>query len=890
MNKTLQRVLVGLVALSVFAAPFVTGAALANICGIQVGYWRVTGFPTFKNGSQKAIDYEVDGSSPNNIMVTNGTAIMLSTDSACSWKQVFQLPDTPTAESQATAANSVIKTIDISEVKRGRVLLMVEEQTALGARPHVVRSEDMGATWATGDVGLPPQGSPEALVLPRSSADVAYLATDVGGGSIDFMFASSDGGATWTLRSNPVSLTPSMGISGFTVDPLVGDSLWAWGTGGLYHSVDGGASFTAEPDFIDRAVSTVDIFHSGSKPARLGGFIPAEALVLVSTNGGNEWLSLGTPVGVDTSAHGNVGTKAYITAGGQAYAFHAPTSGWSNLQSPVAGVTDVSTDRAGIVYVRTSSLLLAYDGPDPDPGDEPGSVFQPGQIDPPREFQEHQPTLTPNDNKIVLGPGGTKTVRYDLALSKTPLPVNVFFLLDTSDSMGTTIGDLATSVVEITNLLNKENFALEVGIGAFRAFSDHFPPRQPCGGQTVPGQACEANYIYKRVLDIAPQSQAISVALKTLESDAGGFYKSHLQALYTLATGFEVDDFPPGSSTGDVPSGQGATFDLEAYRVVINATDEEFWKGEPRTGGGTDFGRPNPPETPLFDKVEAALDAKQIYQVGLSIGPAPRKDLANVARRTDALAPAGGVDCGKGHFLEEGDPLVCPVSRNTLTESHNLVPAIVNLIENLPAGVDVAYEVNGNPRVVRRVTPDGQGDVVLQVANDLGFEVTYHCPLDLAGKKFDVHLGATNLQDADLLDEADTQVVCSEKPDPALVPPIVAVSLVALAIPPPPPPPPPAQLTSASQAQSQAQAQTGAAFEEEKEPQLAIAAAYREAAQMENDYDYEMVAYEGRKQPVSPYLTLGAGAMMASLAYGALMIHRTRQNRRIALQHQNRRR
>jgi hypothetical protein len=79
-------------------------------------------------------------------------------------------------------------------------------------------------------------------------------------------------------------------------------------------------------------------------------------------------------------------------------------------------------------------------------------------------------------------------------------------------------------------------------------------------------------------------------------------------------------------------------------------------------------------------------------------------------------------------------------------------------------------------------------------------------------------------------------------------------------------------------------------FEEEKQPQLAIAAAYREAAQMENDYEYEMVAYEPRSRGVSPYLTLGAGAVMTSMAYAAMMINRTRQSRRLALQYNRRRR
>ena len=891
MSRKPQRFLVGLLSLSILAAPFVSGAALANICGEQIGFWRVAPLPRFKKGGQSFVDYEVHRGSPNNIMVTNGTSIMLSTDSACSWKQVFALPDSPSQESQATADNSTIKSIDISEAARGRVLVMIEETTALGSRPHVVRSDDMGATWTSGDVGLPPQGVPEALVLPPSNPNLAYLATDVGGGSIDFIFASTDGGATWTLRSNPAAFNQSMAISGFVVDPIVESSLWAWGTGGLYHSTDGGASFDAVEDFIGKAVSTVDIFHSGSKPARVAGFIPNEQQVLVSENGGDTWLSLAAPPGVDSSAHGVTVGDAFVTASGQAFGFDLPTSAWINLQAPRGGLSDVSTDRAEIVYMRTSNELLTYDAPAGGVREGGGDdVFQPGLIDPPIDYQQQEPALTPATKRVVLDPGETKTVTYDLAMSKTPLPVNVFFLLDTSDSMGATIEDLSRSVVDITNLLNKENFLLEIGVGAYRAFPDHLPPRPPCDQDEAPvGQTCETNYVFKNFYDIAPAGPVVEEVLANLESDAGGFYKSHLQALYTLATGEEVDVFPPGPGGGDVPEGEGATFDQEAYRVVIHATDEAFWKGEPRDGGGTDFGNPTPPETPGFDEVEAALDAKDIYQVGLSIGPGPRKDLMEVARRTDAVAPEEGVNCGRGHFLEPGKPLVCPVSRNNLTYSHNLVPAIVNLIENLPAGVDVKFAAKGDRRIVESVTPELKTDVVLQVANDMEFEVTYRCPANLAGRRFDVDLTATNIAEAELLDDASTEIVCRATPKiPPVIPPLVTVSLAALAIP-PPPPPPPAQLTSASQAQSQAQAQTGAVFEEEKEPQLAIAAAYREAAQMENDYEYEMVAYEGRKQPVSPYVTLGAGAVMTSMAYAAMMIHRSRQSRRLALQYSRRR-
>jgi photosystem II stability/assembly factor-like uncharacterized protein len=886
-SRALQRVLVAVTSLAVLVAPFALGGSVAHaLCGTPYGAWRVQGLPTFKEGPKRLAAYLVDPAAPNRILITNGTSVMRSTDSGCSYKHVFALPDTPNAESQATAANSQILSIEIFESNRERVLLMIEEQGPQGARPHIVRTDDFGTTWSTGDVGLPLHGAPQALVVPPTEPALAYLAIDVGGGSIDLLFASTDGGATWTLRSNPAALTPSMGIDGLTVDPIVPSSLWAWGTGGLYHSTDGGASFPAVPEFVGSPVSTVDVFHAGAKKARIAAFRPLTSDAQVSQNGGNTWLTVATPNEVDSVAHGDTSGEVFISARGQVFGYHQPTFSWLNVQAPLGGLTDVATDRAGVVYARHNTALLAYSGRAFVPTQLTDDIFDVPLVNPPESLQRRPPTLGPDRRKIVLDPGASRKVSYRLDLPSRPLPLNIFFLLDTSDSMGATIGDLADSVADIVNQLTAEKIALKVGIGAFRAYPDKTPPDPPCDGSQQVGARCEKNYVYERVLDIQPPGPLVTQALETLESDAGGFYKSHLGALYQLATGAGQDLLPPGPLGHDVPRGLQANFDDNSLRVVIHATDEAFGDDVPRESGpGGVNTQPPPPEIPEFGEIDAAFEAKNIIQVGLSIGKAPKKDLERVAGDTGALAPAGGVDCGKGHVIPAGGPLVCPVQRNNLDQSHNLVPAIVNLLQAVPNSTDVALEVDGNQRVVQKVTPDLHRDIVLQVANGLPFQVTYRCPLDLAGERFKMRLGARG--DAGrMLDSAVTDVVCRAKPKvPPIVPPIAAV--LGIVVPPPPPPPPPVNVTSASQAQSQAQAQTGAAFQEEEQPQVAVAAAYREAMQVEDAYAYEMVAYQGRKEPVSPYLTLGAGAVIASMAYAAQAI--ARQKSQLANQQQRRR-
>jgi hypothetical protein len=599
-----------------------------------------------------------------------------------------------------------------------------------------------------------------------------------------------------------------------------------------------------------------------------------------TSSGGATWLDIDVPAGVTSVAFGDEVDDVFVTANGRMWSFHSVSFQWFDLRAPNRGLAAASTDTASGLYAHSARTLEFYQVPldgDDIPVGGLDDVFDVPLVNPPSSLNRRPPTLVPSAKKVFIDPGATKTVRYKLDLPSRPLPLNVFFLLDTSDSMGATIGDLADSVADIVNQLSSENIALKVGIGAFRAYPDRFPPDPACSEGQVQGR-CEKNYVFQRILDITTDLPLVQGALETLESDAGGFYKSHLGALWHLATGEGADLFPPGPAGHNVPEGLQANFDENSLRVVLHATDEAFGDDVPRQSGGADFGNPQPPPIPEFEEVAAALNAKDIMQIGLSIGRPPRADLARVARDTGALAPAQGVDCGKGYFIEPGDPLVCPVDRNNLDQSHNLVPAIVNTLEAVPDATDVTLEATGNDRIIQEITPRIHRNVVEQVAADLPFEVTYHCPFQLAGRTFDVTLDA-NRETGKALGKASSTVVCrttpKDPPDPLLIP----LAPFALLAPLPPPPPPPLNVTSASQAQSQAQAQGAAAFQEEKQPQVAIAAAYREAMQIENAYEYEMVAYSDRRRGISPFWTLGAGIVMSSMAYALMAMNRQRSMR-----------
>ncbi|MDQ3964208.1 MAG: hypothetical protein M3277_09915 [Actinomycetota bacterium] len=885
-NKTLfARAWVAFVTVALIGTPFFALPATAQACtSEQLDNWILIGAPRFASGPQEIRDYAVDPVNGATLFVTNGKVVMRSLRLGCEWEQVYALPAAGGVGEPSSATSEIVR-VEIAANNHNRIFLGIQEGAAAGMRPHILTSDDTGASWTPG-VGLPPQGQIGQIFTPMVEG-AAFVGIDVNGGTLDLLFASTDGGVSWTLRSNLHETKPQSGINGFTIDPSNPESLWAHGSGsvqpgtnapdaaGLLHSTNGGRSFANVEEFAQTVVGPVDVYSRSGTPARIAAFQPRQGNVAVSPDGGQTWPIVDAPTATDSVAHGERREDDAVTAAGDLYAYHPPSFSWINLNAPLSGLVDAQSDRRLFrYYARTGNAVVVYTGPRIPPVPKlPDSVFDVPLINPPPSIDRHPPTFTPAKRTVVIDPGKSKTLTYRLDVPERPLPLNVFFLLDTSDSMGSTIEDLARSTANIINELVEENIDFKVGIGAFRAYPDRFPPDPSCETTPTSSQRCEKNYVFRKIFDIQPPGGTMSQALAELESDAGGKYKSHLGALYQIATGAGQDLYPPGPAGHDVPPGLDVSFEDKALKVVLHATDERFGREDPSDPPSADFSNPQSPEIPSFAEVAAALNARDIHQIGLSINRAPRNDLERVARDTGALAPAEGVDCD-GDGVEEiapREPLVCALTRRNLeAESTNMVPAIVNLLQALPTGRNVTLDVKGNPEILGKISPEIHEDVVLQVANELVFDVEYRCPISAAGKRFDFKLAA-RAETRGLLDSATTRVICEglEQAPPPLVPPLVLALIPPI---PPPPPPPVSQLTSSTQAQGQAQAQAGAAFQEEKQPQVAVAAAYKEMLEQRAAMEYEsynMTAYRPRREPpVSPVFVLGVGLMMGACAYG----------------------
>ena len=857
-------------------APFAPARGSSD-CGTVSGNFTSVPGPRFAAGPQRITDLGVDARTPGRLFATNGTSVMRSTDGGCSWAPVYELGPRPEQGETYTAANARIVQLVVPE-SGGRVLLTIEETLVNQTRPHVLVSNDAGESWESGDAGLPPLGSPDALVVAPSSPDVAYLAVDLGGGTIDSFYASADGGRSWQPRAQRLGGE----FQGFEVDPIVPNELWASGNG-LYRSTDGGATWVPIDDFVGLQTGPIDVFHRRGNPSDLFVFVPALRSLKRSKDGGETWLDsfgLGGPTSIE---HGAIADSRLATASGKMWVWVPALFSWIDARAPVGGVTDLQASRVGPArfFMHNGSQVVVYAGQTGSdfPVKRPEFAIGPLSLTDPPDFATPDPKLDPKGKVVKIPAGEEKRVDYDLSIAKIRTPLDLYLLIDTSESALPFLRGLASELQDLVNRLHAARLDVRFGLGEYRAYPDATPPRPYCGGDDVPvveDPQCERNFVYRRVLDLTRDPAPLARAIQGLEPIAGGHYDASLPALYQTATGAGEDVWPQGTTASyldghDVEPGQQASYADKALKVVLIATDEGFVnKPYPRD----DF----PPDPPSTSEVISALNARNIKQIGLGLGNEAIPDMREIATGTGAVAPAEGADCDGDGISEipSGGPLVCP------SKGSNLAPAIVNLVEAVRDTAPVSLEARSEKDVVASVTPDEYPGVVLQADQDLRFSVTYRCPLSMAGERARVDLSA--LQASERLASTTATVVCGKvaandkKKEFFDLYPFDRV-LGILPLLPLSPPPTLTNPSQATQAQSQAQAQGAMATQEQEQPQLALVTQYKSALKeaLARDEEYTMTRYRERSEPgLPPGAFLAAGAVLLSAAYGLAASRRRR--------------
>lgn len=867
----LTRTAVAVLSALLLAGPLAIGARTAEVrlCPNVLirDLWGTIAAPAFTAGGPTLTDFAVHPLNPAMILVTNGEQVFVTNNGGCDWEPYeFSLELLPGPDRPVSSASSKIVDIDIPEHPRGAgtVFITVEEGLRGAAvRPHVFVLRGQESEWRSAIQGLPPvAGAIWGLHVAPSNPDIIYLHVRSEPASLDDdIYASLDGGRSWQKRSEGADGAGSVDMA---VDPLMADDLWTWGAGGLWHSVDGGRSRT-RIDAVAPSVGPVDVFHAPGKPAQIMVYEPETLSFSISRDGGASWGRFMAPGAVGLSlAHGNKPGDVVFSQHERVDRLKPPRY-WTNITPDYdqPDLHNLQADRTPLpsIFGMTPRTIERYVGLN-ETVDIPGFDVD---LTPP-EIADTT-SLQPSKTAVKLKPGKSKEVAYTFELPANPTPLDVFFLVDTTSSMESSIAGLRHGMQSIVDELAKSKIDVQFGVGEVKDY--------PVPGF---GDPSTGDFPYKLRRAIGPADDSLAEALEQLEASGGGrgdYEESQLTGLYQAVTGEGEPGCAaaaPGDLQGCVPEGQGAKFRDDALPVIVNITDYGF------------HDEPSHP-SPSFTQVAEEMRLQRVKQVGLAVfgtqgWERATADLQAMAEATDTITPAGGVDCdGNGSTdIAQGDPLVCQLGDMDGSGVLNIAPAIIATVKAVAEEVTVEL-VTSDERVIdvdRALYPS------IDVTNrtNLGFGVTFTCPRALAGTKHNLNLAA-HVQ-GEPVASASAKVVCQgipaavlarrkqkEEPPPPPVPVLPVFPPAAVAIPAIAPAGPPPIPETISSTQSAAQAQGAIAKQEQEQVQVAVA-----MAEFKNSEAYALSAYTERKQP-SP-VPLYLSAVLMSLAAGFFTVSRNR--------------
>lgn len=785
------------------------------------GRWEIIRAPDFTAGPQVLTDFGVDPGDPARVLVTNGVSVALSSDGGCSWMTTFSLASPPDGAGYSDA-DSLITDIAVAPF---HVLLAISQRD--GLRPHVVVSNYAGETWRRGDQGLETVvGPPLAVGFTRSDPQYAYLLLDERAGSREgglslrqTIMESTSAGAAWNTRGGQRPPDPALELPGggrvgsperfigMVPDPVEGGRLYLYGPHGVYSYQQG-----SQAQLVGGDIGALEAFRPpGAAMTTLLAASRDAGSISYSSDGGGSFSSFTAPAGVDSLAEGLLAGDFYASAAGKVW---LRSNGTFIDRSPsetteVKDLKAVRVREALNAFRETETLTLygrtengiartterrTIDIP-------PASNLAIGAVRALDLGARPPAALIPKDARVVLNETEEASVAYVLNLPETPTPLDVFFDVDTTNSMLPAIDGLRAALADIVRELSAAGIDVWFGAGQYRGF------------ETPPA--------FERLQDIAPPGPGIVEALNQMRASGGG-EETQLESLRQIATGEGL------GRRGGIAPGQQANWRKGSLRMVVNLTDEPISTGGPH---------------PTFEEVAEVMIADEALHFGVAVQNeateeglgAPYPGLVRISRETRSVAPSEGIDCnGDGRpDLYSGEPLVCIVDHVRSRDAAVLGGAIISVLRSI---TDI-----GEIRLVTRVESSSVraqdiavpsisviSGVDFKTSNRIAFEVTFRCPEIEISRSFPVEIQA--VREAGALASASAQVICRARPEAKSVPPIPAQMLAAL--PPLPPPPNPPQHPNPNPnpnphpnpaQQSQSQAQGAVATQEEEQQQVAVA-------------------------------------------------------------------
>lgn len=790
--------------------------------------------------------YALDEKRPERVLATNGNTIKLSTSHGCAWDDVLVLEASASGSVPLSGVTSTI--VAVAYLPNGPALAAVREGTGAASRPHVVRSGSGSGGWAESSSGLPLQGSPR-LLEPASDGRTAYLSlsptTDASGGNggtlptvpgvgsptggpAGLLYATTDGGASWELRTTAGAL-PS-GASGFdalAVDVSDPNLLYGVAGGRFVVSRDGGRSLEVDPQLS--GVTAVEPMDPGEVSILVGS-----GQLLWSTDAGRTYVGKPAPPGATSAAHRPGSSSVMVEAGGRLHDVQARGK-QGRVRALDTGVASTAGsargDRApgGSFHALAGHSLLRYVDPLP-PKTPPPPVVGDALPPPPKPGR-----FAPGRTSVRLPVGSSQVVPLELRLPRNPTPTDVYLLLDISPSMEEELNQLKKDFGAFLGSVQDAGISLRVGFATVGSGPRQGEAPYP---DTVPGnEKYRKPQIYQQRRALGPIDAQLSaaVAATTLQTcppnRCGDSQEGQLLALQQAlrGDGIEMEQSSALVPVYAVRPGQAAGFrNVKGVRsVAVLASDDAFEAPHPT---------PTRPDgevaADFIATVAKELKAADVSFLGLAAtsvggGSAAGPDMRRLAGLVGTKAPEGGVDCGQGVLVPAGAPLVCD-------GSSDVTAVLTRLIKSLADRQSVSLTGRGATEVLGFLDGRGLKNLDVTAPNAVSVPVRVSC--------VDVGAGTRTAQvDASLrgfrVATATLDVTCTPvakaaatppRPDPAPVqeaPPAQPAQAPAVPAPAPPVVQAQAQAQVQSQVQSQVQVQplTAAALQQQEELQLALA-------------------------------------------------------------------
>ena len=889
--------------------------AVAGVAGVATGQSGPSGERVCPNGSDAVIrkgeltyiakPSELDqivahAGSGELLLASDGTTLMRSTDGGCSWSEgSFEFPLKGTGVEGLPAVSRLLIPEGSSSA------LAVVDGIGKAALTRIYRSEDLGKTWTEG-AGLPPVEGVRQLVSAPDDAKVVYAALDVNDAASQggLLYASVDGGATWSQRSTGEQ------ISSLAVDPTRATELWVTRAGGaLQTSTDGGVTFTgvelpARPQPLDpENPTTVNEDEQDPGPARqvaVWHTRPSPPVIVVqraptrdadilqtvgSLDGGNTWFDMGA-AGLGPASgllFGNGDSQLYAASGSDSTAHDGPgllsfepgsyqwedidTMDLISLKDPHPAREQLGPRSGRTIYLRqdlnrggTPDALVRYQPPPPGPVSVIGrrdcgqGEFKPAKV------RQDPIGFSPNRLELKLQPGVSTRAELKADIPAVPTPMDVYFLIDNSDSMEPAINGLFCSIEHIMRALPQKGIDTHFGFGVY---NDLFET----GNQTS----------YRRYVDVEEPSERIRSQLRLLTT-LGGDHEPMRTALFQTATGAGLQtQIANGGLAGkrDVAPGQQANFRKDTVKVVMLMADEPY---EDSANEGE----------PTREEAARAIVDKNAQVIGIRVVPFASEQIPNpndndhtpvrllqlqqqlqwFATSTKSLAPEGGVDCDGGGSpdVPAGQPFVCSIDEQGIRGA--IDDTLISVLRAVRDEKDVKIVPAKTGGLDVRVEGGAADKVDVKKPSSLAGTAVITCTADQVGKAFDLRFdvmvggdkkgtleGVARCGDVPVaapvvpppprvkapapaqapqgapqpapVTQTPAQIAQAPLPAPVAQP---APQVAAAAAPPPPPPAPatagtvPAQAPAPSTAAAPAPGQAAGAMTEQREhpPQVAV--------------------------------------------------------------------